>query len=88
MQPICTHKIGLHSSKLSHAYPIIRLPREFRGLVGSSVDIYQTVHEGAVAFLVKVVERGTKKLSTGSNSENEPLHGEGRASDRLEPICF
>lgn len=69
MQLLRTHKIGLHSSKLSHAYPIIRLPREFQGLVGSKVGIYQTVHEAALAFLVKVVEHATEKLSTGSNSK-------------------
>jgi hypothetical protein len=52
MQPICTHKISVQSAKESHAYPIIRLPREYRGLIGSEADIYRTVHEGKLAFLV------------------------------------
>ena len=54
MQPICTHKISIQSSKPSHAYPIIRLPREFRELAGSKADIYQTMHDGKLAFLVAV----------------------------------
>ena len=52
MEPICTHKISVQSSKPSHAYPIIRLPREFRRLVGNAAKIYKTTHNGALAFLV------------------------------------
>jgi hypothetical protein len=54
MQPICTHKISIQSSKPSHAYPIIRLPREFRKLAGLKADVYQTMHDGKLAFLVAV----------------------------------
>jgi hypothetical protein len=54
MQPICTHTISVQSSKPSHAYPIIRLPREFRDLAGSQGEIYQTAHQGKLAFLVTV----------------------------------
>ncbi|GEM_PF-421574 len=53
-QAICTHTIGVQSSKPSHAYPIIRLPREFRELAGSKAEIYQTTHEGKLAFMVTV----------------------------------
>jgi len=52
MQPICTHKISVQSSKPSHAYPIIRLPREYQELAGSKAEIYQTTHQGKLAFLV------------------------------------
>src|SRR5665647_1343407 len=52
MQPICTHKISVQSSKPSHAYPIIRLPRDFRRLAGATATIYKTTHNGALAFLV------------------------------------
>jgi hypothetical protein len=55
MQLLRTHKIGLHSSKPSYAYPIILLLREFHGLAGSNVEIYQTVHEGALVFLSKLL---------------------------------
>ena len=54
MQPICTHTISLQSAKPSHAYPIIRLPRAFRELAGSKADIYQTMHDGKLAFPVAV----------------------------------
>jgi len=46
------HKISVQSSKPSHAYPIIRLPREFRRLAGTAAQIYKTTHNGALAFLV------------------------------------
>jgi hypothetical protein len=52
MQPICTHTISVQSSKQTHAYPIIRLPREFRRLAGAAATIYKTTHNGALAFLV------------------------------------
>jgi len=53
MQPICMHKISVQSSKPSHAYPIIRLPREYRKkLAGKIATIYKTTHDGSLAFLV------------------------------------
>jgi len=58
MQPICTHKISVQSAKPSHAYPIIRLPREFRRLAGAAATIYKTTHNGALAFLVVPNRKG------------------------------
>jgi hypothetical protein len=78
MQPLCTHKISVQSSKPSHAYPIIRLPREFRELAGIYAEIYQTSYENGIAFLVKIVGRSKKKLINSSNFEKEPSHGGGR----------
>ncbi|MGZ4928275.1 MAG: hypothetical protein ACXV76_08340 [Halobacteriota archaeon] len=52
MQPICTHTISVQSKKPSHAYPIIRLPREFRKLIGAKATIFETTHNGDPAFLV------------------------------------
>ncbi len=78
MQPICTHTICVQSAKASHAYPIILLPRAFRELAGSKAAIYQTVHEGKLAFLVKILDHTQEELSTGSNSDKEPSHGGGR----------
>ena len=54
MQPICTHKIGVHSATASHAYPVIRLPREYAALAGEAAHIYQTEHEGKLAFFIAV----------------------------------
>jgi hypothetical protein len=75
MQPICKRTISIQSSKRSHSYPIIRLPREFRELAGSQAEVYKTSYEDGVAFLVKIVDRSKKKLSKGSNLEKEPSHG-------------
>ena len=46
MQPICVHKISIQSSKPSHGYPIIRLPREYQELAGHKAKIFQTSHQG------------------------------------------
>ncbi len=88
MQPICTHTISIQSSKPSHAYPIIRLPREFRELAGSQAEIYQTSYEDGIAFLVKIVDRSQKKLSKGSNSKRSLHTAEVAGSNPAEPICF
>ena len=56
MQPICTNKIGTHSSNPSHKYPIIRLPREFKDLIGKLTTIYQTEYAGALAFVITIGE--------------------------------
>ncbi len=47
-------KILAHHAKLGYDYPIIRLPFTFSGLIGLPTRIYQTVHDGALAFLVVV----------------------------------
>ena len=91
MQPICTHKISLQSAKPSHAYPIIRLPRGFRRLAGAAATIYETTHNGALAFLI-VPHRNRKrghKSDLDTDTENTSLYTAkvGR-SNRLEPICF
>lgn len=71
MQPICTHKISLQSSKPSHSYPIIRLPREFRALTGSKAKIYQTSHYGKLAFLITTDEKVDNCCATTPELEYE-----------------
>jgi len=96
MQPICTHKISVQSSKASHSYPIIRLPREFRRLAGAAATIYKTTHNGALAFLVVPNERNSQlvvpKGLNGLKSEdiyNTSLYTAKVAdSNSAEPICF
>ena len=56
-------KISLHHAKTSYSYPTIRLPYTLSKLAGLSTHIYQTVHQGALAFLVAV-------SPSGSTSEN------------------
>jgi hypothetical protein len=67
MQPICTHTVSVQSAKQSHAYPITRLPREFRRLAGAAATIYKTTHNGALAFLV---------VPTGLNGHKNGLDGD------------
>jgi hypothetical protein len=52
-------KISLHRAKKGYSYPTIRLPFTFLGLIGLSTRIYQTVRDGALAFLVVVSREGT-----------------------------
>jgi hypothetical protein len=61
-------KISLHYAKEGYNYPTIRLPHTFSKLAGLPARIYQTVHQGALAFLVVVSPRpdkgGNKRRST------------------------
>jgi len=47
-------RISLHHAKADYRYPTIRLPYYLSSLAGLSTRIYQTVHNGALAFLVVV----------------------------------
>jgi hypothetical protein len=70
-------RISLHHAKSGYDYPTIRLPYMFSKLAGLSTHIYQTVHDGALAFLVVISARP----ENAEISANRPayLHGEGRA---------
>jgi len=50
-------KISLHRAKAGYSYPTIRLPYAFSKLAGLPTRIYQTVHEGSLAFLVVISPR-------------------------------
>ncbi|MGZ7164288.1 MAG: hypothetical protein ACXVIK_08510, partial [Halobacteriota archaeon] len=65
--PICTHKIGLQREKPSHAWLLIRFPREFRKLVGAKATIYENTHNGSLAFFV-VAHHEHKEAQRGSNN--------------------
>jgi hypothetical protein len=51
-------KISLHHAKSGYDYPTIRLPHTFSKLAGLSTRVYQTVHDGALAFLVVISPAG------------------------------
>jgi hypothetical protein len=75
-------KISLHHAKSGYDYPSIRLPFAFSKLAGLQTCIYQTVHEGALAFLVvvsssnKSEEESEKKSETfATSSRYSYLHG-------------
>ncbi len=53
-EKVASHKISLQSSKPKFAYPIIRLPKEYRSVVGSEAEIFSTEYLGQQAFLVVV----------------------------------
>jgi hypothetical protein len=61
-------KISIHRAKSGYDYPAIRLPFTFSKLAGLSTHIYQTVHEGALAFLV-VVSSGAADTKKSENAK-------------------
>lgn len=61
-------KISLHHAKTGYDYPAIRLPFTFSALAGLPSRIYQTVHEGALAFLVVVSSAATEKSADQSKN--------------------
>jgi hypothetical protein len=67
-------RISEHHAKSGYDYPTIRLPFTFSGLIGLSTRIYQTVHEGALAFLVVVSSAGAATKTSVEKSENAILH--------------
>jgi hypothetical protein len=57
------------AAKTDYSYPTIRLPHTFSTLVGLQTRIYQTVHDGALAFLV-VVSSANVARNTSERSKN------------------
>ncbi len=62
-------KISIHRAKADYSYPTIRLPHTFSTLAGLPTRIYQTVHDGALAFLV-VVSSANGSRNTSERSKN------------------
>jgi len=60
-------KISLHEAKSGYSYPTIRLPRKLSALTGLQTKIYQTIQEGALAFLV-VISSKTKASENPKSS--------------------
>jgi hypothetical protein len=56
-------KISLHCAKTDYSYPTIRLPHTFSNLAGLSTQIYQTVYDGALAFLIVVSKKPSESAS-------------------------
>jgi hypothetical protein len=54
LQEIHHGTIRAHHAKTGYDYPTIHLPFAFSGLIELPTRIYQTVHDGALAFLVVV----------------------------------
>ena len=89
-------KISLHHAKADYRYPMIRLPHTFSKLAGLPTRIYQTVHDGALAFLVVVSSSNKSEEESQKKSENAKLSvkfarldmAEVAGSNPAEPICF
>jgi hypothetical protein len=87
-------KISLHHAKTGYDYPAIRLPFTFSKLAGLPTQIYQTVHKGALAFLVVVSssckseasEREVENFAT--SSKPSPLHGGDRVFESHRAHLF
>jgi len=59
--------IRAHHAKAGYDYPTIHLPPTLSPLIGLPTRIYETIHNGALAFLVVVV-RDAAKLKNASES--------------------
>jgi hypothetical protein len=88
--------ISLHSAKTNYNYPTIRLPHYLSSLAGLPACIYQTVHDGALAFLVVVssTRKAAKKfakISENATADTESLRlhtAEIMRSNRIGPIVL
>lgn len=66
MKKIFTTRISVQSSNPNYSYPIIRLPRDLRGLAGETASIYEVELDGVSGFFVvpevdkldKLIEKG------------------------------
>ena len=76
-------KISLHNAKEGYDYPTIRLPHTLSKLAGLPTSVYQTVHDGALTFLV-VIAPGEKAV----NSSESPVLTWRRSPVRIRPSPF
>lgn len=77
-------KISLHHAKNGYSYPTVRLPHTFSQLAGLPTKIYQTVHEGALAFLV-VIARSNLASENAKTSAKSPALTWRRSPVRIRP---
>jgi hypothetical protein len=77
-------KISLHAAKADYRYPIIRLPHTFSKLAGLPTRIYQTVYEGALAFLVVIASTDTES-DNAKTSSKAPVLTWRRSPVRIRP---
>ncbi len=66
-------KISLHHAKKGYDYPSIRLPHRHSKLAGLPTRIYQTVHDGALAFLVVIAGTTSESENTFAASKSPVL---------------
>jgi len=69
------------SYKAGYDYPAIRLPHTFAKLAGLSTQVYQTVHQGALAFLI-VISSANVSRNTSERPENNGASAKASAFTR------
>ena len=52
MKPIGKSKVSRQTSKKNAIYPFVRFPQGYEDLIGNTMTIYETEHEGRRAFLL------------------------------------
>ena len=71
MQFLCKRKISIHSSTPQLGYPTIRLPREFKALIGETVKIYVRESKNKIAFKVIIDKKVDNFCANSADSELE-----------------
>jgi hypothetical protein len=73
MKKIFTTKISLQSSNPTFSYPIIRLPRELKGLAGRIANVYQTEIDGVQGFFIAPHLDRLDKYVENKECEENPI---------------
>jgi hypothetical protein len=73
LYPIHHSTVSVHDAKEGYDYPLIRLPRTLSKLAGLPTQIYQTLHEGALAFLVVVSGSSSLPENVSDSPESSAL---------------
>jgi len=85
-KPLQIHRsrISLHCAKAGYSYPTIRLPHYLSSLAGLPTCIYQTVHDGALAFLVVVSSTRSTTKKSAKTLENATRYTKSLRLDMAE----
>ncbi|MGZ4944107.1 MAG: hypothetical protein ACXV6K_07500 [Halobacteriota archaeon] len=85
LSEIYSGTISLHHAKEGYDYPTIRLPHTLSRLAGLSTRIYQTILEGALAFLVVVASSRSTTEDCAKKSKNPVADADTFAFTRRGP---
>ncbi|MGZ4905036.1 MAG: hypothetical protein ACXV5F_08435 [Halobacteriota archaeon] len=83
--------ISTHHAKEGYEYPTMRLPHTLSKLAGLPTRIYQTIHEGMLAFLIVVTptstasKNDTEKLENVVKDANTSAFTRRRSSVQIRP---
>ena len=85
-KPLEVHrsKISLTRARAGYDYPTIRLPFAFSRLIGLSTRIYQTVHNGSLAFLVVISPNSAVSENRPNKCENPVSSADAPRLDMAE----